>query len=496
MKESAAPPSSPFLLDARRDLGLLVAAPLWIAPLLYFAASGVGDRAVNEWVMSLGAIGHHLPGMLRAYGDRALWMRFRTRFVVAPLVLVAMSVGFSASGLHGIVLIAFLWGVWHGMMQTYGFARIYGARAGAGDRETARHDLALLAAWFAAGVVFSPLRMVFLLEFAGQCGVPLPSVAGLEAFRWAVGGAVLIATAAWLVHWARRARSGRPAGEVRLLLLATSIAFWWFANVRVRHPLLGMPLFEFFHDVQYLAIVWVFNRRRTQGAGSEMSAAMRRLFAPSKVAVGAYVVAVAAYGAIGLWKPAGGLGEGLTGLLAASSLLHFYYDGFIWKVREPATGEALGVVTDAATPRAVPALAHAALWAILVLPAVALAAGEVGESGSADDRVIDVADRVPDSALTQFSAAEVRWKRGDRAAALEGYRRALESDPDYMPARRNLAISIGELADEADAAADRARLRPLADELARLTPRLDRETARFAEQRLEQYRRTLRASWR
>ena len=39
----------------------------------------------------------------------------------------------------------------------------------------------------------------------------------------------------------------------------------------------------------------------------------------------------------------------LTGLLTASALLHFYYDGFIWKVREPAVGESLGVGTrDAA----------------------------------------------------------------------------------------------------------------------------------------------------
>ena len=33
----------------------------------------------------------------------------------------------------------------------------------------------------------------------------------------------------------------------------------------------------------------------------------------------------------------------LTGVVAASGLLHFYYDGFIWRVREPSTRENLGL---------------------------------------------------------------------------------------------------------------------------------------------------------
>ena len=41
-----------------------------------------------------------------------------------------------------------------------------------------------------------------------------------------------------------------------------SIAFWWYSNVAVSNMLVGIALFEVFHDVQYLTIVWIFNLNR------------------------------------------------------------------------------------------------------------------------------------------------------------------------------------------------------------------------------------------
>ena len=93
----AATSATPWILGgtmpALADLGLIVASPAWIAPLLYALAAIAGDSLVNEIVMSLGAIGHHFPGLLRAYGDRALFRRFRARFIAAPVVLAALCVG-------------------------------------------------------------------------------------------------------------------------------------------------------------------------------------------------------------------------------------------------------------------------------------------------------------------------------------------------------------------------------------------------------------------
>ena len=63
----------------------------------------------------------------------------------------------------------------------------------------------------------------------------------------------------------------------------------------------------------------------------------------------------------------------LTGVVTASALLHFYYDGFIWKVREKSTRQSLGITggtADVSLGGFLPGWAlHGAKWlAIFVIP--------------------------------------------------------------------------------------------------------------------------------
>ena len=57
-------------------------------------------------------------------------------------------------------------------------------------------------------------------------------------------------------------RARQAQSPAKLMLMATSIAFWWYSNVAVSNMLVGIALFEIFHDVQYLTIVWIFNLNR------------------------------------------------------------------------------------------------------------------------------------------------------------------------------------------------------------------------------------------
>ena len=103
-----------------------------------------------------------MPGLLRAYGDRELFRRFRWRFILVPLVLVPVCGMFFFDQLVGMKLVVLAWGVWHFLMQTYGFARIYDMKAG-NDRDAGRrldealdlHRLDLLARhqWQDGGVL-------------------------------------------------------------------------------------------------------------------------------------------------------------------------------------------------------------------------------------------------------------------------------------------------------------------------------------------------------
>src|SRR5262249_58677263 len=74
--------------------------------------------------------------------------------------------------LKGMVFVAFVGGVWQGMMQTYGFCRIYDAKVGSFAEVTRRLDFALCGIWFATAVFLSPQRMTDTLETYYSAGGP------------------------------------------------------------------------------------------------------------------------------------------------------------------------------------------------------------------------------------------------------------------------------------------------------------------------------------
>src|SRR3954451_8723542 len=114
-----------WILSSWRDLVLYVGTPLLLIPAFALAQAKWSPQDIYLFVGAFGAMGHHLPGMIRAYGDRALFRRFRVRFLVAPLALLTVCVWASVYDIQAIQFVALAWGIWHGMMQTYGFCRIY-----------------------------------------------------------------------------------------------------------------------------------------------------------------------------------------------------------------------------------------------------------------------------------------------------------------------------------------------------------------------------------
>src|SRR5260370_2378962 len=116
-----------WILDSWRDLVLYVCTPLLLVPMFVAAQGFWSAEYIYLFIAAFGAMGHHLPGMIRAYGDRALFQRFRWRFICAPIFLVVVCAAFSLWDLKGIVLVAFVSGVWHLPMQTYRSCRLHPA---------------------------------------------------------------------------------------------------------------------------------------------------------------------------------------------------------------------------------------------------------------------------------------------------------------------------------------------------------------------------------
>src|SRR5438045_3378258 len=215
-----------WILNSWRDLILYVGTPLLLLPAFALAQSRWSAQDIYLFVAAFGAMGHHLPGMIRAYGDRALFNRFRWRFIIAPVFLLVTCIAFYWWDLKGIVLVVFFWGVWHGMMQTYGFCRIYDAKTGSFAALNRRLDFALCATWFAAGVFLSPQRMYDTLGgfyASGGPFVPPGVVALLQRSLLFVAAAVGVLFLLNFIRMSLTAKN-RP-NPVKLALLISSLCF-------------------------------------------------------------------------------------------------------------------------------------------------------------------------------------------------------------------------------------------------------------------------------
>src|SRR5438128_2534915 len=433
------------ILDGWRDLILYVCTPLLLVPIFIGAQGLWAAEDIYLFVAAFGAMGHHLPGMIRAYGDRALFQRFRYRFIFAPIFLVVVCAAFSLWDLKGIVLVAFVWGVWHGMMQTYGFCRIYDAKVGSFAEITRRLDFAVCGIWFATAVLLSPQRMTDTLESYYAAGGPFIPPALLRAGQQGLLALAIAIAGVFLVNFVWMWLQGRRPSPVKLVLLVTSISFWWYCNNIVASVLVGIALFEVFHDVQYLSLVWIYNRKRVESDNS-IGGFMRFVFRRSGALVGVYVGLVLAYGGLSLSKSYVGIEAVkriLTGVVTASALLHFYYDGFIWKVREKSTRQSLGIsggTADVSLGGLLPGWAlHGAKWvAIFVIPLGMLWFAEVHSAEGKLQRLSSIVADLPTSARAHVNYATELQDAGRTDEAAKEFSEAIRLSPASAKAHVNL----------------------------------------------------------
>ena len=454
-KSPAQAASGRWILNSWLDLLFFVSTPLLIVPLIFLIQApwvGVEVATVSLIVSSFGGLGHHLPGMIRAYGDRDLFRRFRMRFILAPLFLLAVCVPLSQYHLNAMLLILSVWGCWHALMQVYGFVRIYDVKVGSVASATAWWDWLMCLSWFSTAQIFSNGKMSRLLEYWYESGGPLIPPDSVQIFRRVCFTASLLILAGFLRnHWVQSSRGQKP-NSVKLLVLASGIGFWWFAMVLVDDIVLGIALFEIFHDVQYLAIVWLYNCRRANTA-ADAGMFMKFLFRRSHGMLMLYVGLVFAYGAIGLASrefQRGSIPEIIRGVVWASTILHFYYDGFIWKVRDSATRAGLGLNAgqnpSGVNRAAIGEFTHLLKWSPLIVVLSWLSITELSGTSAAQseseirswpvltqlERVQNIAVAVPDDLRAQRRAATTLANVGRDDEAIRSLRSVLNRHPSYL----------------------------------------------------------------
>src|SRR5436305_7202307 len=242
---------------------------------------------------------------------------------------------------------------------------------------------------------------------------------------------------------------GKRPSPVKLVLLITSISFWWYCNNIVASVLVGIALFALFHDVQYFSFVWIYNRKRVESDNS-IGGFMRFVFRRSGALIGVYVGLVLAYGGLSLSKSYVGIEAVkriLTGVVTASALLHFYYDGFIWKVREKSTRQSLGIAggtADISLGGFLPSWAlHAAKWiAVFVIPLGMLWFAELHGARGKLDRMASIVADLPTSARAHVNYATELQDAGRTGEAAKEFSEAIRLSPDSAKAHVNLGSLV------------------------------------------------------
>lgn len=336
-----------FLAELRRRdraIGgpLLDALLFWGAPPLALLATlsvaltatalphQAGAVLVGAMVAGVGMLtyAHLIAVVPRAYLNRDVFAANRLRLTLVPVLLVGAFVASPALLAAGLVLAVF-WDVHHTAMQNFGLGRIYDMKAGNDPLALRRVDLLLNAALYigpaAAGAsmiahfrsfaTFDQVGWHLLATVPGSVEGAGPMIRIVALLLW--GGVV----AAALLAYAAAARRGyRLPAHKRMLLLSTaavSILAWDFTP-----PFVAFATVNLFHAVQYFAIVWLKE-------GGRVAA---RVPASTRLALPLFLGGCALFGAC-YWLAARGGLHALMAPFVACSLLHFWYDAFIWSVR-------------------------------------------------------------------------------------------------------------------------------------------------------------------
>jgi hypothetical protein len=276
---------------------------------------------------------HLFAVFFRSHGNTAIRRLHPYRFLLVPVALYAAMVS-SLWVLISVSVLATFWDVYHSALQTFGFARIYDRKAGNDPAVGRRLDWHVNQLLYAGPILAGATMMDHVEDFGEYEEVGATFFTSIPGFMEANQGyfawSVLTSGAAFLAYylWAqvRLARQGHEISFQKVYLLvstgAVSIYTWGFNSF-------GEAFFimNFFHALQYFGIVWAFEKRN-----------MMKLFHTERLSLGkplTAVIFVGLAGAYGFWvESLDPTIEALWAITLIVSIMHFWYDGFVWSVRK------------------------------------------------------------------------------------------------------------------------------------------------------------------
>ncbi len=308
----------------------LLFVQFWLRAAITLSEAASTSMAV--WLVVFSAVltyAHLVAVVPRAYLNPEVFKANRLKLTLGPILLL---IGlFSSSALLAIGgALAIFWDIHHSAMQNFGLSRIYDMKAG-NDAETLRKtDLRLNWVLYVGPLAAGASLMTHLQAFDRLGGIGLISLARLPGlFSGHLSLISGIAIAAWVltIGWTfleyRRAIDNGyhlPAHKVALVGSTglVSLVAWGFSS-----PLIALASINIYHAVQYFALVWLKEGQRMTILGSKSPRITFLAFCAACTVVGVLYQLTAKADIKWLMAP-----------FVACSLLHFWYDSFVWSVRK------------------------------------------------------------------------------------------------------------------------------------------------------------------
>ncbi len=276
--------------------------------------------------------------------------------VFAGILLHAQLGGLNEAKLKGGVVVgaaamlAALWNIWHTAAQKVGILRVYNAKSVAPVplKVPLWVDRLLVLGWFP---LLGPLLVTRERETILTQGkvVRLWLEPVVDGITWAapalipIGVVVVVGSLGVFLRYEHRATGLRSAPRLSMALGMTllSASFLFF------NPLKCYVAYGFSHAIEYVVFVWAFQRRR-YAVPHDPPPLLQRILRYGWAFYGCFVLLIAgSYFYVEFGATFGLYDAKLTllGFKASTwlyawaiwhSLAHFYFDGFLWKMRAPA----------------------------------------------------------------------------------------------------------------------------------------------------------------
>jgi hypothetical protein len=321
-------------------VAVLIAGPSYWFPKDMFSTKiqGATVDLRNAFIISFVAA-HLVLVFFRSHGNANIFWTHPIRFTVVPLALLVAAAS-SRWILACAGVVAVWWDVYHSSLQTFGFGRIYDAKQGNSPEVGRKLDIGinlflylgpvLAGAQFAKHIAHSTDSFAFLKTTES----PWRDLILQQAPTFLNGNQRYLTIAVlslgipflcyYLLSYYRLYRQGYHVSwqKVSLLIITGCVStyFWGF-----RSFIDAFWVMNFFHAWQYFAIVFFAEGKN-----------LTRLFRADRFPVGTALVmvwVVALTFMYGYWAFMYGHGSWFGSAVVTISIMHFWYDSFIWSVR-------------------------------------------------------------------------------------------------------------------------------------------------------------------